>query len=75
MLKQFGQFLVYIHVKNDKEELMKSQHHIRLLDIFGEDEFWSLKDRYHTTFDSYRILSKRVLEKQKYEKEHNARID
>ncbi len=47
---------------------MKSQHHIRLLDSFGEDEFWSLKDRYQTTFDAYRSLRKRVLEKQKMSK-------
>lgn len=54
---------------------MKSQHHIRLLDSFGEDEFWSLKDRYQTTFDAYRSLRKRVLEKQKNEQEHKARIE
>lgn len=75
VLKQIGQYLVDIHGQHDQEELMKSQHHIRLLDSFGEDEFWSLKDRYQTTFDAYRSLRKRVLEKQKNEQEHKARIE
>ncbi|HEL2219455.1 TPA: DNA repair protein RecN [Streptococcus suis] len=75
VLKQIGQYLVDIHCQHDQEELMKSQHHIRLLDSFGEDEFWSLKDRYQTTFDAYRSLRKRVLEKQKNEQEHKARIE
>ncbi|HEL2423539.1 TPA: DNA repair protein RecN [Streptococcus suis] len=75
VLKQIGQYLVDIHGQYDQEELMKSQHHIRLLDSFGEDEFWSLKDRYQTTFDAYRSLRKRVLEKQKNEQEHKARIE
>ena len=75
VLKQIGQYLVDIHGQHDQEELMKSPHHIRLLDSFGEDEFWSLKDRYQTTFDAYRSLRKRVLEKQKNEQEHKARIE
>ncbi|HEL2007303.1 TPA: DNA repair protein RecN [Streptococcus suis] len=75
VLKQIGQYLVDIHGQHDQEELMKSQYHIRLLDSFGEDKFWSLKDRYQTTFDAYRSLRKRVLEKQKNEQEHKARIE
>ncbi|HFI0467400.1 TPA: DNA repair protein RecN [Streptococcus suis] len=75
VLKQIGQHLVDIHGQHDQEELMKAQHHIRLLDSFGEDEFWILKDRYQTTFDAYRQLRKRVLEKQKNEQEHKARIE
>lgn len=75
VLKQIGQHLVDIHGQHDQEELMKAQHHIRLLDSFGEDEFWALKDRYQTTFDAYRNLRKRVLEKQKNEQEHKARIE
>ncbi len=75
VLKQIGQYLVDIHGQHDQEELMKSQYHIRLLDSFGEDEFWSLKDRYQTTFDAYRSLRKRVLEKKKNEQEHKARIE
>lgn len=75
VLKQLGQHLVDIHGQHDQEELMKAQHHIRLLDSFGEEAFWTLKDRYQATFDAYRSLRKRVLEKQKNEQEHKARIE
>ena len=75
VLKQIGQHLVDIHGQHDQEELMKSRHHIRLLDSFGEEDFWTLKDNYQATFDAYRSLRKRVLEKQKNEQEHKARIE
>ncbi|HFU3819490.1 TPA: DNA repair protein RecN [Streptococcus suis] len=75
VLKQIGQHLVDIHGQHDQEELMKSQHHIRLLDSFGEEDFWTLKDNYQATFDAYRSLRKRVLEKQKNEQEHKSRIE
>lgn len=75
VLKQIGQHLVDIHGQHDQEELMKSQHHIRLLDSFGEEDFWTLKDSYQATFDAYRSLRKRVLEKQKNEREHKSRIE
>ncbi|HHT7803324.1 TPA: DNA repair protein RecN [Streptococcus suis] len=75
VLKQIGQHLVDIHGQHDQEELMKSKHHIRLLDSFGEEDFWTLKDNYQATFDAYRSLRKRVLEKQKNEQEHKSRIE
>ena len=75
VLKQIGQHLVDIHGQHDQEELIKSQHHIRLLDSFGEEDFCTLKDNYQATFDAYRSLRKRVLEKQKNEQEYKARIE
>ncbi|MDG3131717.1 DNA repair protein RecN [Streptococcus suis] len=75
VLKEIGQHLVDIHGQHDQEELMKSQHHIQLLDSFGDEAFWELKERYHAVFDRYRDLRKRVLEKQKTEQEHKARIE
>lgn len=75
ILKQIGQHLVDIHGQHDQEELMKSQHHIRLLDSFGEADFREMKNLYQETFDAYRTLRKQVLEKQKNEMEHKARIE
>ncbi|HFU4024397.1 TPA: DNA repair protein RecN [Streptococcus suis] len=75
VLKQVGQYLVDIHGQHDQEELMKSQHHIRLLDSFGQADFWELKDRYQATFDVYRSLRKQVQEKHRNEQEHKARIE
>ncbi|MGT2754527.1 DNA repair protein RecN [Streptococcus ovis] len=75
VLKQVGQYLVDIHGQHDQEELMKATHHISLLDSFGENDFQSLKWHYQTTFDAYRNLRKQVIEKQKNESEHKARIE
>ena len=75
VLKQVGQYLVDIHGQHDQEELMKATHHISLLDSFGENDFQSLKWHYQTTFDAYRSLRKQVIEKQKNESEHKARIE
>lgn len=75
VLKEVGQFLVDIHGQHDQEELMKSAHHIGLLDSFGQADFISLKQAYQTAFEAYRTLRKQVLEKQKNELEHKARIE
>ncbi|NQG96804.1 DNA repair protein RecN [Streptococcus suis] len=75
VLKQVGQFLVDIHGQHDQEELMKAQHHIRLLDSFGDQAFWDLKTAYQEAFESYRTMRKLVLEKQRNELEHKARIE
>lgn len=75
VLREVGQYLVDIHGQHDQEELMKAQHHIRLLDNFGESAFWSLKVEYQATFERYRSLRRQVLEKQKNEQEHQARIE
>ncbi|MBO4107346.1 DNA repair protein RecN [Streptococcus suis] len=75
VLKQVGQFLVDIHGQHDQEELMKFQHHIRLLDSFGDQAFWDLKTAYQEAFESYRTMRKLVLEKQRNELEHKARIE
>ena len=75
VLKEVGQYLVDIHGQHDQEELMRSQHHIRLLDNFGEADFVQLKVAYQDTFDRYRTLRKQVIDKQKNEQEHKARIE
>lgn len=75
VLKEVGQFLVDIHGQHDQEELMKAAHHIGLLDSFGQADFLELKQDYQGVFDAYRTLRKQVLDKQKNELEHKARIE
>ncbi|WP_394404709.1 DNA repair protein RecN [Streptococcus sp. 20-1249] len=75
VLREVGQYLVDIHGQHDQEELMKAQHHIHLLDSFGEADFWQLKAEYQGIFDRYRTLRKQVVDKQKNEQEHKARIE
>lgn len=74
-LKAVGQFLVDIHGQHDQEELMKPNLHITMLDAFGDQSFFETKTRYQATFDRYRDLRKAVLDKQKNEQEHKARIE
>ncbi|AWN18524.1 DNA repair protein RecN [Streptococcus sobrinus] len=74
-LRSVGQYLVDIHGQHDQEELMKAPQHIKLLDEFGDEEFQAIKSTYQTTFDAYRSLRKRVIDKQKNEQEHKARIE
>ena len=74
-LKAVGHFLVDIHGKHDQEELMKPALHITMLDAFGDKKFFQTKKEYQEYFDRYRELRKAVLEKQKNEQEHKARIE
>ncbi|MGT2865978.1 DNA repair protein RecN [Streptococcus fryi] len=74
-LKAIGHYLVDIHGQHDQEELMRPQKHISMLDAFGDEAFWEMKNIYRTTFESYRQLRQQVLTKQKNEQEHKARIE
>ncbi|KXT73650.1 DNA repair protein RecN [Streptococcus sp. DD10] len=75
ILRQVGQHLVDIHGQHDQEELMRPQLHIAMLDEFGDDEFFALKEDYQVCFDRYRRIRKQVLEVQKNQQEHRARIE
>ena len=46
VLKEMGPYLVDIHGQHDQEELMRSSHHIGLLDSFGQADFQELKASY-----------------------------
>lgn len=74
-LKRLGQFLVDIHGQHDQEELMRPQLHQHILDSFGDEAFDRLKQSYQQIFDRYKALRRQALEKQKNEKEHQARLD
>ncbi|AXQ78234.1 DNA repair protein RecN [Streptococcus chenjunshii] len=74
-LRLVGRFLVDIHGQHDQEELMHSSFHIGMLDSFGSQDFFLLKQRYQQLFDDYRQLRKQVADKQKNEQAHKARIE
>ncbi|MGT2950498.1 DNA repair protein RecN [Streptococcus cuniculi] len=75
VLKAVGQHLVDIHGQHDQEELMRPQHHIAMLDEFGDDTFFQLKVDYKAAFDAYKTLRKQVLTIQKNQEENKARIE
>ena len=74
-LKEVGQYLVDIHGQHDQEELMRASHHLAILDSFGNQDFKDLKTSYQETFNSYKTVRKRVIERQKNEREHKERIE
>lgn len=74
-LKAIGQYLVDIHGQHDQEALMRPQHHIGLLDAFGDSKFEQIKQNYQAVFDRYKSLRKRVRDHQKNAKENQARIE
>lgn len=74
-LKQVGQFLVDIHGQHDQEDLMKASHHQAILDAFGDSHFKAVKLTYQELFDQYKSLRKKVIDKQKNERDHKERID
>lgn len=74
-LKEVGQFLVDIHGQHDQEELMRSAHHLAILDAFGDSSFQNQKVTYQETFEAYKSLRKKVIEKQKNARNHKERID
>lgn len=74
-LKAISAYLVDIHGQHDQEELMRSAHHSRLLDNFGDTNFQTIKKDYQTVFDRYKKLRQDVLNKQKNELEHKARLE
>ncbi|GGE29804.1 DNA repair protein RecN [Streptococcus himalayensis] len=75
VLKAVGQHLVDIHGQHDQEELMRPQHHIAMLDEFGDEAFFQLKADYKAAFDAYKTLRKQVLTIQKNQEENKARIE
>lgn len=74
-LKEVGQFLVDIHGQHDQEDLMKASHHQAILDAFGDATFKAIKTTYQELFDDYKSLRKKVIDKQKNERDHKERID
>ena len=75
VLKAVGQHLVDIHGQHDKEELMRPQLHIAMLDEFGDAAFFQTKDAYRQTFEDYKRLRKQVVELQRNQQENKARIE
>lgn len=75
VLKAVGQQLVDIHGQHDQEELMKAQHHLGMLDSFGDQAFDRLKSSYQKSFETYRQLRRHLIDQQKNEQENRARIE
>ncbi len=62
VLKAVGQHLWTSMASMIREELMRPQLHIAMLDEFGMQPFSKTKDAYRQTFEDYKRLRKQVVE-------------
>lgn len=74
-LRKIGEYLVDIHGQNEHQELMQSEKHLGMLDDFGGKELFTTKEQYESLYTEYRLLEKKVKDRQKNEKEFAQRID
>lgn len=74
-LRKIGEHLVDIHGQNEHQELMQSEKHLGMLDDFGGKELSRVKKQYEVLYKEYRLLEKKVRDRQKNEKEFAQRMD
>lgn len=74
-LRKIGEFLVDIHGQNEHQELMQSEKHLGMLDDFGGKELSKIKEQYEGIYSEYRMIEKKVRNRQKNEKEFAQRMD
>lgn len=74
-LRRIGRFLVDIQGQNDHQELMRPEHHLGLLDAFGDKKFQQQLQNYQQAFAAYHELRKKVSRFQKNEQSFAQRVD
>lgn len=74
-LRRIGRFLVDIQGQNDHQELMRPEHHLGLLDAFGDKKFQQQLQSYQRAFAAYHELRKKVSRFQKNEQSFAQRVD
>ncbi len=55
-MKEIGERLIDIHGQHDNQSLLKTEHHIELLDAFAGDAIQSLKQEYTHLLEQYRSV-------------------
>lgn len=75
ILREIGGKLVDIHGQHENQELMDEKQHIRLLDYFASNEMASIKENYVNAYQSYRDLSKEIVQLSNDEKRSIQKID
>lgn len=75
LLKEIANYLIDIHGQNEHQELMQSEHHISLLDYFGQEHIAPLKASYLKDYQEYRKNIKLLTEWQDKEQEMAQKID
>lgn len=60
MLREAGEWLVNIHGQHEHQSLLKADKHIQWLDLFGGASLQAAKQRYQTSYQTYKQLNKQV---------------
>lgn len=60
MLKELGEQLIDIHGQYDNQSLLRTESHIRLLDLFGGETIEQIKNQYSTILEAYKETKSRL---------------
>lgn len=75
VLRAVGEQLVDIHGQNEHQELMNPEHHLAILDQYGQATIGSLLTDYQAVYQHYRELKRQLEDKQKNEQAYVQRLD
>ncbi|MCC2683233.1 MAG: recombination protein RecN [Paenibacillaceae bacterium] len=62
MLREVGEWLVNIHGQHEHQSLLKVDHHIKWLDLYGEAEIFAIKQDYTRTYEEFTAVRKQLAE-------------
>jgi DNA repair protein RecN (Recombination protein N) len=54
MLKEIGERIIDIHGQHDNQSLLRTESHIELLDSFGGEKIYNLRQDYHNLLSEYK---------------------
>jgi DNA repair protein RecN (Recombination protein N) len=60
MLREIGEWLVNIHGQHEHQSLLKTDQHLKWLDLYGEAEIGPAKQRYRECYETYTALRKEL---------------
>ncbi|MFC6315993.1 DNA repair protein RecN [Lapidilactobacillus achengensis] len=75
VLRTIGEQLVDIHGQNEHQELMNPEHHLAILDQYGQATIAPLLATYQQIYRRYRDLKRQLEDKQKNEQAYVQRLD
>ena len=59
-LREVGEWLVNIHGQHEHQSLLKVDHHLKWLDLFGDRDIVLLKQQYHSSYENYIKIQKDI---------------
>lgn len=75
ILRRIGEQLVDIHGQNEHQELMNAEHHLNILDQYGQKTVATKFTSYQETYRQYRHLNKQLTDKNANEQAYAQRLD